>query len=485
MMAIFMAAVEATIVATAMPTIVSDLGGFDLFSWVFAAYLLSQAVSTPVYGRLADLYGRKRMFVIGASIFLAGSTACGFTWLFNARAFAPGLSWGMAALVVFRIFQGLGAGSIQSMATTIVGDIYPAGERARVQGWLSSVWGMAAIAGPALGALIVQHLHWAFVFWINLPIGAVAVAILMRCLDERIEPRKHQIDLLGAALLMLGIGAILMPAIQAQDLSIATSFALLGVGVAALVLLALEERRAREPILPFKLWRRRIMAASNFGGLAVGMLLMCVVAFLPTYVQAVMGRSATFAGLAVATQSVSWSFGAVIAARLMVATSYRTTGIIGAMLLIGGTGFLIALDRDSPFAWLLPATLLVGLGMGFCNQTFLLAMQGSVGWNERGLATSSFLFLRTIGQSLGAALGGAMLNFGIAREAPGAGDALGKLLDPARRASLGADTVAHLSETIAASLHDVYVIAGLLAGLALVTTLLLPARLSPTRPAHR
>ena len=484
MMAIFMAAVEATIVATAMPTIVSDLGGFDLFSWVFAAYLLAQAVSTPLYGQLADLYGRKRMFFIGASIFLASSTACGFTWLLNARAFNSDLSWGMAALIVFRIFQGLGAGSIQSMATTIVGDIYPGGERARVQGWLSSVWGFAAIAGPVLGALIVQHLHWAFVFWINLPIGVAAIVILMRCLDERIEPRQHEIDMRGAALLMLGIGAILMPAIQAQYLNATISAALIGVGVIALVLLALEERRAREPILPFKLWRRRIMAGSNFGGLAVGMLLMCVVAFLPTYVQAVMGRSATFAGLAVASLSASWSFGAVFAGRIMAATSYRTTGILGALLLIAGTGFLIALNRDSPFVWLLPATLLVGLGMGFCNQTFLLAMQGSVGWDERGLATSSFLFLRTIGQSLGAALGGAILNFGIARQVPEAGAALGKLLDPARRASLGADTIARLSAAIAGALHQVYIIAGAFAVLALVMTMLLPPRLSPTQPLH-
>lgn len=485
MMAIFMAAVEATIVATAMPTIVSDLGGFRLFSWVFAAYLLAQAVSTPVYGRLADLYGRKRMFFIGATIFLVGSTACGFTWIFNAWSFSRGLGWGMAALVVFRIFQGLGAGSIQSMATTIIGDIYPAAERARVQGWLSSVWGGAAIAGPALGALIVQHLHWSFVFWINLPIGAAAIALLVRWLDERIEPRTHHIDVVGAALLMLGIGAILMPVIQAQDLPTTVSAALLGIGILALVLLTIEERRTREPILPFKLWRRRVIASSNFGGLAVGMLMMCVVAFLPTYIQAVMGRTPTFAGMAVATQSVSWSFGAVMAGRMMGTTSYRTTGIIGAVLLMGGTAFLIALTHDSPFLWLLPAPLLVGLGMGFCNQTFLLATQGSIGWNERGSATASFLFLRTVGQSLGAALGGAILNLGVARQAPGAGDALGKLLEPGRRASLDAATVARLSEAIAGSLHDVYVIAGVLAVLALGLTMLLPGRLGLMQPSRQ
>ena len=481
MMAIFMSAVEATIVATAMPTIVSELGGFHLFSWVFAAYLLAQAVSTPVYGRLADLYGRKRMFFIGATMFLIGSAACGFTWIFNIWAVSRAFGWGMAALVVFRIFQGLGAGSLQSMATTIVGDIYPAAERARVQGWLSGVWGIAAIAGPALGAFIVQHLHWSFVFWINLPIGIAAIAILLRYLDEHIEPRAHQINLMGAALMMLGIGAILMPAIQAQYLTGALSAALLVIGIAALVLLVIGERRASEPILPYKLWRSRIMAGSNGGSLAMGILLMCVVAFLPTYVEAVIGRSAAYAGTAVATLSVSWSFGSIISSRIMVLSSYRTTGLIGALLLMAGTSLLVVLDRDSPFFWLLPAALLVGLGMGFCNQTFLLAIQGSVGWNERGAATSSFLFLRTIGQALGAALGGAILNFGVARHAPEAGDVMGALFDPARRGSLGADTVARLSGAIAGSLHQVYIIAGALAVLMLLVTLLLPAKLGPAQ----
>jgi EmrB/QacA subfamily drug resistance transporter len=478
MMAISMAAVEATIVATAMPTIVGELGGFHLFSWVFAAYLLAQAASTPVYGRLADLYGRKRIFVIGALIFLVGSTACGFTWAFNGA-----LGLGMASLVVFRVFQGSGTGSLQSISTTIIADIYEPSERARVQGWLSSVWGLAAIAGPVLGAFLVQHLHWAFVFWINLPVGITAIIVLVRCLDEHVEPRPHQVDMLGAVLLMLGVGAILMLAVQAQNLSMAVSASLLVVGIVALVLLVMHERRVAEPILPFRLWRSRIMAGGNFGSLTIGVLLMCVVAFLPTYVQGVMGRSATSAGFVIAILSVTWSCGSIASGRLMVQTSYRTTGVVGALLLLIGAAILIAVDRDSGLTWLAAATLFVGLGMGFCNQTFLLVVQSSSNWNERGVATASFLFLRTIGQALGAALGGAILNFGVARHAPEAGDALDKLLAPAGRAGLSADTLAHLSEAIAGSLHVVYIITGALAVLALVMTLLLPARLSPTQPA--
>jgi EmrB/QacA subfamily drug resistance transporter len=466
MLAIFMAAVEATIVATAMPTIVADLGGFKLFSWVFAAYLLAQASSTPLYGRLADLYGRKHVFIAGAIVFLLGSAACGFTRT-------------MTLLVIFRVIQGLGAGSIQSIATTIVGDIYAPAERARVQGWLSSVWGIAAIVGPVLGAFIAQHLHWSFVFWINLPIGVAAIGILATYLDEHVEKRPHQIDVLGSLLLMVGVGAILMVVVQVRSLDGTAAVALFTTGIVALGALVVQERRAAEPIVPFRMWRSRIMASGNSGSLAIGALFMCIVAFLPTYVQGVMGRSATVAGIVVASLSVSWSTGTIMSGRVMASTSYRTSGVIGALCLIVGTALLIALDLHSGLIHLGVAGILIGIGMGFCNQTFLVAIQSSVGWNLRGIATASTLFLRTIGQSLGAAIGGAILNAGIARHAPEAGDTLDQLLEPARRSTLGADAIARLSEAIASSLHDVYIVAGVLGMLTLAAALLVPGRLSP------
>jgi EmrB/QacA subfamily drug resistance transporter len=470
MLAIFMAAVEATIVATAMPTIVAELGGFRLFSWVFAAYLLAAAVSTPLYGRLADLYGRKHVFVAGAVVFLLGSAACGFTR-------------SMTLLVIFRIIQGLGAGSIQSIAMTIVGDIYTPSERARVQGWLSSVWGIAAIVGPLLGAFIVQHLHWAFVFWINLPIGIAAIGILAVYLDEQVEKRPHQIDVLGSLLLMLGVGAILMVVVQARSLDRSESVALVIIGVVALALLWVQELRAAEPIVPFRMWRSRIMAGGNSGSLAIGALFMCIVAFLPTYIQGVMGRSATVAGVIVATLSVSWSTGTVLSGWAMIGTSYRTSGTIGALCLIAGSAILMALDLHSGLAPLAVAGVLIGIGMGFCNQTFLVAVQSSVGWSERGIATASILFNRTIGMSLGAAIGGAILNFGVMRYAPEAGDTLDRLLEPGRRLSLGADAIARLSEAIGNALHDVYIVAGVLGLLTLAAALLVPAGLSPAHGA--
>lgn len=470
MLAVFMAAVEVTIVSTAMPTIVSELGGFRLFSWVFAAYLLAQGVSTPLYGRLADLHGRKPVFVVGAIVFLVGSAACGF-------------SRQMFWLVLFRIFQGFGAGSIQSIAITIVGDIYPANQRASVQGWLSGVWGLAAIAGPALGAFIVQHLHWAFVFWINLPIGITAIAILALCLDETVPRREHRIDLLGAALLMFGAGAILIAIVQANTLDAAVSVLLLLAGLILLVLLFFQERRAAEPIVPFQLWRSRIMAIGNIGSLVIGAMLMCIVAFLPTYMQGVMGRSVTVAGAIIGGQSVAWSAGSIFSARLMAATSYRTSGVIGGLGLIAGAALLIGLDRNSGLLHLGLAALLIGLGMGFCNQTLLIAVQSSVGWSERGIATASILFLRTIGQVLGASIGGAILNFGVADLVSGSDQALNRLLDPATRGTIDEKTALSVSNAIGTSLHQVYVIAGVLAVIVLIAMFMIPTRLSPEREA--
>ena len=469
MMAIFMAAVEVTIVATAMPTIVADLGGARFFSWVFAAYLLTQAVTTPIYGRLADIYGRKRVFVAGSSLFLVGSAACGFTW-------------SMASLVVFRIIQGLGAGCIQSVATTIVGDVYAGSDRARVQGWLSGVWALAAIIGPILGAFIVEHLHWAFVFWINLPIGAVAIGLLCAFLNEELHRQQHQIDYLGSLLLMLGLGATMTGVVQAQSLGPFIATLLMGVGLAALAWLVVQERRAQEPIIPVALLRNRVIAIGNFGSLTIGALLMCIVGFLPTYVQAVMGRGAAVAGFVVATLSVAWSIGSIAAGRVMVKASYRSTGAVGALALIAGAALLITLDPHNGFAAMTTGAVLIGIGMGVCNIVFLLlVVQGSVGWSERGIATASALFTRTIGQTIGAGLAGAILNFGISRRAPDIVDALDLLLEASRREGLDAQHIARMVEAVATSLHDVYIVAGLLAIITLAAALLLPAGLSPVK----
>ncbi len=438
---------------------------------MFAAYLLAQAVSTPVYGRLADVYGRKRVFFVGAGLFLAASTACGF-------------AWGMLPLILFRALQGLGAGAIQPIAWTIIGDIYSPADRARMQGWLSSVFGASAIAGPALGAFIVQRLHWSLVFWINLPIGAAAVVMLAFVLDERLDPARRRIDYPGARLLMLGVGALLVAVVQSQSLGGATVAALSLAGAAALAVLAWHELHVSEPIVPFRLWRHPLIAIGNFGSLTIGIMMMCNSGYLAAYVQGAMGESPAIAGWVIGSSSVVWTIGTMLGARLMIRTSYRTAGVTGSLILLVGTVVLLRLEPARGPLWAAFGAATLGLGMGFCNTTFIVSVQTAVGWGERGAITAANLFMRTIGQSLGAALFGFMLSYGISREVPDAGDAINLLLQPEARHTLSSAVAARLTDAFAAAMHDNYIILGVFALVVLGFAISIPARLSPTRHAR-
>ena len=470
MMAIFMAAIDLSIVATAMPTIVAELGGFDLFSWTFAAYLLAQAVTIPSYGRLADLYGRKRVFFAGASLFMLGSTLCG-------------LAWGMVPLIMFRALQGAGAGAVQPIATTIVGDIYGPTERARVQGYISGVWGVAAIIGPTLGAFLVQHVSWSLVFWINLPIGAATFVMFSCFLHEHQRPRRHRIDYLGSLLMVLGAGGIMLALMQIGNSGEVATIAGLAVGgVVALTALAAQERAAPEPLLPLNLWRNRVVVVGCLAGFANGALMMSLSAFLPTYVQGAMGRSPAAAGIALAASSVSWTFASIASGRLMIRTSYRLAAGIGGVCLVAGSLVLMTLDPSDSLLWVGTGALLNGVGMGFCNTAFIVSTQASVGWNDRGMATSSMMFMRMVGSSVGAAVFGAIVNFGIHRQLPEAGNSVSRLMQPAGRQMLSGGELTRLTEAIASSVHAVYVIAGLIAVVSLLLAMALPAKLSPTRP---
>jgi EmrB/QacA subfamily drug resistance transporter len=471
MMAIVLTATEGSIVATAMPTIVADLGGFHLFSWAFAAFLLTQAVSIPIYGRLADLYGRKPVFFAGTSLFLVASLLCG-------------LASGMAPFIIFRALQGAGAGAIQPIATTIVGDIYTPAERARVQGYLSGVFGIAALFGPPLGAFLVEHVSWSFVFWINLPIGAVSFVMLSLFLPERREVRQRQTDYAGSALLTLGAGALMLVLIEAQSLGEVTIIVLTAGGALALIALAANEKRSAEPIFPAALWRNRVIALGNLGGFTNGALIMAVGGYLPTYVQGAMGGSVLSAGLVLGASSISWAFASFAAGRLMVRTSYRLAAVIGGLSLVAGSLVLVTLEPGSALSWAATGSFVIGIGMGFCNTAFVVAIQASVGWTERGVATSSYMFMRIVGQSVGAAVFGAVLNFGLSRYAPEGGDLVNRLLDPGLRHGLGSAELAHLSQAIASSLHLVYIIAGFAALITLALAFALPAALSPTRPHY-
>lgn len=472
MLAMFMSAVEATIVATAMPTIVAELGGFSLFSWVFAIFLLTQAVTIPVYGKLADMRGRKPVFYVGTTIFLVGSLLCGFAHT-------------MVQLVVLRAVQGVGAGAVQPIATTIVGDIYTPAERARIQGWLSSVWGISSVIGPALGAFFAEKLSWSLVFWVNLPIGIASMLMLAAYLHEDVEHRAHQVDYVGSVLLMGSTTVVMLALIQYDQLSKQGGYALpalVVLGMAGLVAFFFHERRAAEPLLPLSLWKERVIAVGNSGALITGALMMGITSFLPTYVQGVMARSAMVAGFALAMMSIGWPIASTIAGRLMLRTSYRFTAVAGGVALLGGAGLLMALSPRHGALFAASASFVTGAGMGLTSTVFIVSIQTAVPWKQRGAATSSNMFSRIVGQAVGTALFGAVLNVGISERAGSAALSSGSLdllMDPGKRSTLAPERARELSKALAGALHNVYLIGGVLAALTFFVVLALPYRLRP------
>jgi EmrB/QacA subfamily drug resistance transporter len=466
LIATFMAAVESSIVATAIPTLVGDLGGFALFSWVFTIYLLTQAVSIPIYGRLADLYGRKKIFFVGAGLFLIGSTLCG-------------LAWNMVALICFRAIQGFGAGGVQPIAATILGDVYTPTERAKVQGLVSSVFGVSAVIGPSLGAFLIQHWSWSVVFWVNIPIGLLSMLLIALFLPETIIARRHKIDWLGSLLLLVAVSMLMLGLVQGGTLGHAALAGIAAIGVMATIGLFLHERAISEPMLPLELWRNRVIVVGSLGNGTAGAMMMGVSAFLPTYVQGTMGESPLIGGLVLGAMSVSWALFSLIGGRIMVRTSYRLTATIGGSSLVAGCLLLVLLPAAAGPLWAAFASFVIGIGMGFCTTTFIVSVQASVAWHQRGAATSSTMFLRFIGQAVGAAGCGAVLNAAVLYMDPAAVGRIATLLDPVGRAGLDPASLAHLTGVLSHGLHTTYLLALGFAGATLAIASRLPARLGP------
>jgi EmrB/QacA subfamily drug resistance transporter len=468
MLAIFMVSIEATIVATAMPTIVGDLGGLRYFSWVFGAYLLTQAVTIPIYGRLADFFGRKALLISAITVFLIGSVLSGF-------------AHDMLALILFRALQGIGAGGVQPVATTIVGDMYFGHERARVQGILSSMWALAAVIGPLLGGFLVQHFGWPVIFWINVPFGIACVAVLLRSFNEQVERVAHAIDYIGSLLLAIGIGTLMFVLVNAGNMALGIALPLAAFAFLVLGLLLVHESRTAEPMMPLFLYRIPVIAIANFGNFCMGAMLMGISAFMPTFVQGAMGRTTVVAGLVLGSIFVAWMFGSIGGAQLQLRTSYRFTAICGAVPLLIGAGLLATLRGDSSVAHAVAGVMFIGLGFGLINSVFVISTQSAVGWDQRGAATSSNIFLRQIGQALGTAAFGAIFNIGIYNSIPDAGNAVAALMDPVKRALLAPADVARHANAISVSLHYVFVI---LFGLAVLEFALVLALPSKMRPPH-
>ncbi len=406
MAAMFMIAIEATIVSTAMPQIAGQLGDLHLYSWVFASFLLTQTTTTVIFGKLADLYGRKPVLLGGIAVFLVGSVLCGF-------------AWSMASLIVFRLVQGIGAGAIQPVGLTVVGDLYSVQERGKIQGYFASVWGVSSVIGPLAGGLIIQHASWSWIFWINVPVGIAAAAGFMVFLNERVAWRRRSVDWAGASLFTAAIASLMVAFTELGTANSRVALPALGLFVASAVLFVMVERRAREPMLAFALWARRPIATVNSATLLSGMAIIGLTGFVPMYVQGVLNQSALVAGFALTMMVLGWPIGATIAARNFARFGLRPMLLFGAALLpLGGVAFL-ALGPGSSPAVAGIGSIIMGLGMGFLSTTSIVIIQDSVGWAERGSATASNIFSRNLGSALGATVLGGVLNVSLSRHAGG------------------------------------------------------------------
>lgn len=395
-----MVAIEATIVSTAMPQIVAQLGDLHLYSWVFSSFLLTQTAMTVVFGKLADLYGRKPIMLIGIAIFLIGSVLAGF-------------AWSMPAMIVFRLIQGVGAGAIQPVTLTIVADLYPAHERGKVQGYLASVWAISAVVGPMVGGFIIHNLSWAWIFWMNIPIGLASAAGFIAFLRESERHARPSIDFAGAALFMAAIAALMMALTYAGDDEFARASLAGGAFLLCVLLFVAQERRAAEPMISFALWSRRPIAACNGSTLLSGMILMGATTFLPMYVQGVLHRSPVVAGLALTMMMVGWPIGATLAAKSFHRLGLRRILICGSAFVPIGAALLLFLSPGASPLIAAFGSLIMGFGMGTSSVSSLVLIQEIVGMEERGSATASNLFSRNLGSTLGATLFGAVLNFGL------------------------------------------------------------------------
>ncbi|MFG1603092.1 MDR family MFS transporter [Actinoplanes sp. NPDC049265] len=393
-------AIDSTIIATAVPSIVKDLGGFTEFPWLFSVYLLAQAVSVPLYGKLNDLFGRKPVILWGIGLFLLGSILCG-------------VAWSMWPLIIFRVVQGLGAGAIMPTTITIVGDLYSVRERAKVQGYVASVWAVASVVGPTLGGIFSEWISWRWIFFVNIPLCLLAATMFVRGFNERVERRRTVVDYRGAVLLSAGLILVMMGVLeggQAWAWNSPISVAVLGAGLVLLIAFGLAERTAASPVLPLWVFRRRLLVTSGQISIGVGAILLGLSSYVPTFAQDVLGSGPLVAGLALGALTIGWPITASQAGRVYLRVGFRACALIGTSVATLGIVLLLLLDEHSSVLEVAAFCLVVGLGMGLTAAPTLIAAQSSVGWADRGVVTANNIFLRSLGSALGAAVFGALAN---------------------------------------------------------------------------
>ena len=439
MAAVAVAALDSTVVGTAMPTIIGQLGGLPEYAWVFSAYLLASTTTVPLFSRLADIHGRKPLFMFGLILFVAASALCG-------------LSSSMGMLIVFRTIQGIGAGAVQPISFTIVGDIFEPRQRARTQGYFSAMWGVSAIVGPALGGLITSTVGWQWVFEINIPVGLLSGAIIWFGFHERFERHPHRVDWSGAALLSGSIVLLLFAVSEGGSLFGWTSvqeLAMVAGAVALLVLFIRHAGRVAEPLIDLDLLRAPIIRAGLAIGSVAGIVMFCLTTFVPPMVQGVQGGTAVQAGAVVAAMSIGWPVGSLVTGRILHRVGARPIVVAGTVLLVIGTLAITQLELVGTLWYATVACAVVGLGMGLNATTLMILIQGAVPWKRRATATGLVQFSRTIGGSVGVGVMGGIL-------AAFVGSASSAILDPIARGSLSPATLSAGRAALASGLGVTY-----------------------------
>ena len=439
MSALAVAALDATVVGTAMPTIIGQLGGISEYGWVFSAYLLASTTTVPLFAKLADVHGRKPVFLLGIALFVGGSALCG-------------LAGSMPELIAFRTIQGLGAGAVHPIAFTIAGDIFEPARRARMQGYFSGVWGVSAIVGPAIGGLITSTVGWPWVFELNIPVGALAAIIIWRVLDERFERRPHRLDWPGAILLTGAIVLLLLAVSEGGELLGWTSpivIAMVAAAVALFVSFVVVERRSTEPLIDLDLLRSPLIRAGLGIGTLTGVVMFGLTTYVPPMVQGVHMGTPVEAGAAVAAMSLGWPVGSVVGGRSLIRFGARPVVLVGTGMLVIGTLLITQLGQFDSLAFAMAASAITGLGMGLTATTILILIQGAVTWQRRAVATGLVQFSRTIGGAVGVGVMGGILTAFVGAVSSG-------ILDPIARTQLSSADLASGRASLAAGLGVIY-----------------------------
>ncbi|AKP65454.1 MDR family MFS transporter [Levilactobacillus koreensis] len=463
--ATFMSAIEGTIVSTAMPTIVGDLHGVALMNWVFSIFLLTSALATPIYGKLADTVGRKLVFLVGLFIFVLGSTL-------------SGMSHSMETLIAWRALQGIGAGAIMPVSFTILADIYPVEKRARVMGLNGSAWGIAAVVAPLLGGFIVDQLSWHWIFFINIPIGIVTMALIWFNLNESTQRKAFTMDWAGCLWLSVGLLALMLTfqLLGEGDLNVLWVVAGLVVTVVAFWLFLRREQRTDDPLIPLTLFRDRTFVIQNLIAALVSGFIMGFEVYLPTWTQGLLGLRASQAGFAITPSSLMWIVGSFIAGRLMVRRSPYQIINIALTLIIIGAATMALIPATTPFWCFFVIAAICGTGFGITITTTTVTVQSHVATDEIGVATSFNTLSRTLGQTIMVSILGIIMNVQMARGvASHSGATMGmmnKLINPQTAKSLPANLLPELHGILYQGLHLIFIAGALLIAISFLVNFL-------------